>query len=41
MLLFQGPTDKQIETRLADGRRRITPLFIPPPPDIGYEDFLQ
>ncbi|KFM70176.1 hypothetical protein X975_05010, partial [Stegodyphus mimosarum] len=32
---IKGPTDKQIETRLADGRRRITPLFIPPPPDIG------
>ncbi|GIX97490.1 protein HIRA [Caerostris extrusa] len=34
-LHIKGPTDKQIETRLADGRRRITPLFIPPPPDIG------
>ncbi|EEC06110.1 histone transcription regulator, putative [Ixodes scapularis] len=31
----QGPTDKQIETRMPDGRRRITPLFIPPDPEIG------
>ena len=28
--LSKGPTDKQIEVRLADGRRRITPLYIPP-----------
>lgn len=28
--LMKGPTDKQIETRMADGRRRITPLYIPP-----------
>ena len=28
--LLKGPTDKQIEIRLADGRRRITPLYIPP-----------
>jgi protein HIRA/HIR1 len=27
----QGPTDKQIEARTSDGRRRITPIFIPPP----------
>ena len=27
---LKGPTDKQIEVRLSDGRRRITPLFIPP-----------
>jgi len=26
----RGPTDKQIEARTADGRRRITPIFIPP-----------
>ncbi|KAB7493996.1 Protein HIRA [Armadillidium nasatum] len=26
-----GPTNKQIEMRTADGRRRITPMFIPPP----------
>lgn len=26
---IKGPTDKQIETRMPDGRRRITPLFIP------------
>lgn len=28
--LVKGPTDKQIEMRLSDGRRRITPLYIPP-----------
>ncbi|XP_054154895.1 protein HIRA-like [Oppia nitens] len=28
--LSKGPTDKQVEVRLADGRRRITPLYIPP-----------
>ncbi|KAH9422787.1 hypothetical protein DERP_008050 [Dermatophagoides pteronyssinus] len=28
--LAKGPTDKQIEIRSADGRRRIIPLFIPP-----------
>ncbi|XP_020707193.2 protein HIRA homolog isoform X2 [Athalia rosae] len=27
------PINKQIETRTSDGRRRITPMFIPPPPD--------
>ena len=27
---LKGPTDKQIEVLLSDGRRRITPLFIPP-----------
>lgn len=32
---IKGPTDKQIETRMPDGRRRITPLFIPPDPEIG------
>ena len=26
----RGPTDKQIEARTPDGRRRITPIFIPP-----------
>ncbi|XP_067127608.1 protein HIRA [Centruroides vittatus] len=32
---IKGPIDKQIETRMPDGRRRITPLFIPPAPDVG------
>lgn len=27
--------NKQIETRTADGRRRITPVFIPPAADLG------
>ncbi len=26
----KGPTDKQIEARTSDGKRRITPIFIPP-----------
>ena len=30
-LYTKGPTDKQIEARTSDGRRRITPIFIPPP----------
>ena len=30
-LYSKGPTDKQIEARTSDGRRRITPIFIPPP----------
>nr|XP_018904319.1 PREDICTED: protein HIRA-like [Bemisia tabaci] len=29
------PTNKQIETRTSDGRRRITPIFIPAAPDTG------
>lgn len=29
-IVAKGPTDKQIETRTVDGRRRITPVFIPP-----------
>ncbi|XP_053374896.1 protein HIRA-like [Mercenaria mercenaria] len=29
------PTDKQIETKTADGRRRITPIFLPVQPDVG------
>lgn len=29
------PTDKQIETKTADGRRRITPIFLSTQPDIG------
>lgn len=29
-------TNKQIETRTSDGRRRITPIFVAPAPDIGY-----
>ncbi|KAH8041275.1 hypothetical protein HPB51_014423 [Rhipicephalus microplus] len=33
---IKGPTDKQIETRMPDGRRRITPLFIPPDPEVGF-----
>lgn len=31
--LIKGPTDKQIETRTADGRRRITPKFLITPTD--------
>ena len=27
---IKGPTDKQIEVKTSDGRRRITPMFIPP-----------
>ncbi|PVD31725.1 hypothetical protein C0Q70_07143 [Pomacea canaliculata] len=29
------PRDKQIETRTPDGKRRITPIFLAPQPDIG------
>lgn len=29
------PTDKQIETRTVDGRRRITPIFLAPQPEVG------
>ncbi|XP_063982200.1 protein HIRA homolog isoform X1 [Diachasmimorpha longicaudata] len=29
----KGPINKQIETRTSDGRRRITPMFIPSPAD--------
>ncbi|WAR03972.1 HIRA-like protein [Mya arenaria] len=29
------PTDKQIETKTPDGRRRITPIFIPSEPEVG------
>lgn len=29
--VVKGPIDKQIETRTADGRRRITPKFLLPP----------
>ncbi|KAL8566416.1 hypothetical protein ACOMHN_011994 [Nucella lapillus] len=29
------PRDKQIETRTSDGRRRITPIFLAPQPDIS------
>ena len=37
-IVVKGPTDKQIETRTVDGRRRITPVFIPPPmeEEVGY-----
>jgi len=31
--VVKGPIDKQIETRTADGRRRITPKFLLPPTD--------
>ncbi|XP_075230856.1 histone cell cycle regulator-like protein [Lycorma delicatula] len=34
-VLHPSPTNKQIETRTSDGRRRITPIFIPPTPDNG------
>ncbi len=27
--VIRGPTDKQIESRTKDGRRRITPVYIP------------
>lgn len=38
-LLQRGP-DKQIERRTADGRRRITPVFIPPSADgAGMKSF--
>lgn len=33
--LAKGPTDKQIEIRSSDGRRRIIPLFIPPISDVS------
>ncbi|KAJ9585378.1 hypothetical protein L9F63_002838, partial [Diploptera punctata] len=32
---MKGPINKQIETRTSDGKRRITPMFIPPAPDSG------
>lgn len=32
---IKGPINKQIETRTSDGRRRITPMFIPSTPDRG------
>ncbi|XP_047105230.1 protein HIRA-like, partial [Schistocerca piceifrons] len=32
---LKGPTNKQIETRTSDGKRRITPMYIPPAPDAG------
>ena len=32
--LLKGPTDKQIEVKLVNGKRRITPLYIPPPTDL-------
>ncbi|GLH12033.1 Protein HIRA homolog [Gryllus bimaculatus] len=31
----KGPINCQIETRTTDGKRRITPMFIPPAPDTG------
>ncbi|XP_059138607.1 protein HIRA-like isoform X2 [Physella acuta] len=34
-ILLLQPTDKQIETRTADGRRRITPIFLAPQPEVG------
>nr|CAD7414526.1 unnamed protein product [Timema poppensis] len=30
---MKGPINKQIETRTSDGKRRITPMYIPPAPD--------
>ena len=33
-----GPTDKQIESRTTDGRRRITPIFIPPDAEESRDD---
>ncbi|KAF4523135.1 hypothetical protein B566_EDAN003150 [Ephemera danica] len=35
--VVRGPTDKQIETRTADGKRRITPMFIPTATETGSE----
>ncbi|XP_047097775.1 protein HIRA-like isoform X1 [Schistocerca piceifrons] len=32
---LKGPINKQIETRTSDGKRRITPMYIPPAPDAG------
>lgn len=32
---MKGPINKQIETRTSDGKRRITPMYIPPAPDVG------
>lgn len=32
---MKGPINKQIETRTSDGKRRITPMFIPLAPDSG------
>lgn len=29
----KGPTNKQIETRTSDGKRRITPMFVPVAPE--------
>lgn len=31
----QPVSNKQIETRTSDGRRRITPIFIAPAPELG------
>lgn len=31
--LVKAPINKQIETRTSDGKRRITPMFIPPSAD--------
>lgn len=30
----KAPINKQIETKTTDGKRRITPMFIPPPPEV-------
>lgn len=32
------PTEKQIETKTKDGRRRITPIFLAPQPDVNMGD---
>jgi len=29
-MAIKGPLDKQIEVKTSDGRRRITPMYIPP-----------
>ena len=36
-----GPTDKQIESRTTDGRRRITPIFIPPDAEESRDEEIQ
>jgi hypothetical protein len=30
LIPIKGPLDKQIEVKTSDGRRRITPMYIPP-----------
>jgi len=38
-IVIRGPIDKQIETRTADGKRRITPKFLLPQNDVGCSAF--